>query len=116
MDDLESGQLDDYLEEIKDYLFVCEERFERQDNAGNAAKKEVDEAGFDFEKKKEVSWRVQIGGRIAAVVAGTAGAGLIASGVITTLFIPPVGVALISTGVVGSAAAAGLTTGAGYTQ
>ena len=116
MDDLESGQLDDYLEEIKDYLFVCEERFERQENAGSAATKKIEEAGFAFEKKKEVSRHFQTRVGIVAAATGTAGVGLIASGVITTFFIPPVGVVLINTGVVGSAAAAGLTTGAGYTQ
>ena len=118
-EDLDMGQFDelkDYLEEIEEFLVICEDRFRRYETAGEAAKKEVKGAADEFEKKRDAAMESQRKERIAAGVVGTIGGGLTGGGALLTFFNPPAGIAMMMAGVATGAGAAGLTIDAGYTQ
>ena len=110
------GELNDFLEEIDDYLQICETRFKRVTTAGAEAKKEARQAGSEFEGKMDKARDRQRRERIAAGVIGAVGGGLTAGGAILTFFNPPAGIALMMAGVATGSAAVGLTVDAGFSQ
>lgn len=119
MEDLESGkfnEINDFLDEIKDLLSICETRFERYKTSGESATTAMKEAGQEFEKERGKSVGSQKKERIVGSVVGGLGAGATAGGVLLTFFNPPAGIALIIAGVAAGSAAVGLTIDAGYTQ
>ena len=119
LEDLELGkftELNDFLNEIKDHLYICETRFERHKVAGEIAKKEVKQAGEEFERKGDEAMGKEKYERMIVHGVGTVGAGLTAIGAFTTFFAPPAGIAIMIAGVATGGIVAGLTVEAGYTQ
>ena len=119
LEDLELGQfmeLKDFLDEIEIHLKTCETRFKRHKVAGEIAKKAVNQAGEEFERKKDQTVGKQMYERMIVHVVGTVGGGLTAAGAVTTFFAPPAGITTMIASVVSGGFAAGLTVEAGYTQ
>ena len=109
--DLRNGKLDElnlYLYEIEDYLKICETRFTRVTDAGESARKEIREAGEDFEPKMDKALVAQKRKAMATDFLGNAATFFARSGVILTCFSPPAGIATIMAGIIGSVAGGSL--------
>lgn len=117
--DLQNGKLDEldgYLYEIEDYLKICETRFTQVTNAGENARKEIIEAGKDFEPKMDKALVAQKKKVMATGIVGSAAAVCASTGAMLTFFYPPAGITAIMLGIVGGGAGGSLGIHAGFSK